>query len=637
MNSWKERHEARRTSLQQALRTIRSGDRVLVGSGCGQPCQMVDAMAKRTDLRDVEVVHLMTVGDAPYTARELQANFRHNALFIGANVREAISEGRADYTPIFLSEIPELMRSRQRRVDVAMVTLSPPDRHGYCSLGISVDVQAAAVESARDVIAEINPNMPRTFGDSLVHVDRLSAWTTVDTPLLEVPAAEPDEAAIRIGGMVARLIPNGACLQLGIGNIPHAILRFLQDKRDLGVHTEMFANDLMPLIENGNITNRKKAVMPRKSVVSFVLGTRKLYDFVDDNPSVSFHPSDFVNDPRIISQNDQVVAVNSALQVDLTGQVSADSIGYQFYSGIGGQVDFIRGAAMSRGGKPIIALPSTAQDGTVSRIVPHLTEGSGVVTSRGDVHYVVTEYGVAYLHGKTIRERALTLINVAHPDFRPELLAFVRKRHYLQAAESVLEQRLDRYPHEMVHSVEFGGKILEVRPLQASDERTLQEFFYSHRPETVYNRYFNTKNEMGHREAAELCCINYETRMALGMFEAQGDRGERLVAVARYAYNPRSNFAETAVVVHEEFRRLGIGSYLMLRLQDHAVARGIEGFEAEILPSNRAMQELHRGLGHDVYYSEDEEVYRVRIRFSPGNEEPSPRLQSSEGHPVPTP
>lgn len=630
--SWKDRFMSRRLPADAAIeRHVRSGDRVFVGSGCAQPCILVSAMSRYGQrLRDVEVVHLLTFGSADYTHEDLGPSFRHNAWFIGSNVREAVNEGRADYTPIFLSEIPELITSRQRRVDVALLVLSPPDRHGFCSMGIHVDVQAAAVEGARTVVAEINPNMPRTFGDSLVHVDRVDAWIDSTEPLLEMETSEPDETAIRIGGLVARLIPNEACLQLGIGNIPNAILRFLTDKRDLGIHTEMFTNGLVPLVENGNITNRKKKVMPRKTVASFCMGSRQLYDYVDDNPSISFHPSDFVNDPRVISQNDQVVAINSALQVDLTGQVSADSVGYQFYSGIGGQVDFIRGAAMSKGGKPIIAMPSTARGESISRIVPHLAEGSGVVTSRGDVHYVVTEYGIAYLHGKTIRERALALINIAHPDFRQALLDFVRERHYIPQDEPILQQRLDRYPYDMVHWKNFGPHRLQVRPLQASDQRTLQEFFYSHRPETVYNRYFNVKTTLGHREAAELCCIDYETRLALGAFELEG-KGDRLLAVARYTYNPRTNFAETAVVVHEDFRRLGIAQYLLAKLGEKARERGIAGFESEILPTNLAMRELHRKAGHQVTYSEEDEVYKVRVRFDAQSSDRAPSRESTPG------
>lgn len=567
-------------------------------------------MARRDELSDVEVVHLLTFGGAPYASSEHAGAFRHNAFFIGLNVRKQVQAGHADYTPIFLSEIPELIRKGDRRVDVVLLQLSPPDKHGYCSMGIHVDIQQAAVESARVVLAEINPQMPRTFGDTLVHLSKIDAVVERDTPLIELPGAdEPDETSIRIGGHVARLIENGACLQLGIGAIPNAVLRMLEDKRDLGVHTEMFSDGVLRLMESGAVTNRLKKVHTGKTVTSFSMGTKPLYDWVDDNPSVVFYASDYVNDPRVISRNDKVVAVNSAIQVDLTGQVSADSIGYRFFSGIGGQVDFIRGAALSRGGKPIIALPSTAKGGTVSRLVAHLDEGAGVVTSRGDVHYVVTEFGVAYLHGKTIRERALSLINIAHPDFRQELIDHVKERKYVYGDEPIDSHYV--YPADEEHFLEHGKERFLVRPLKPTDERRLQEFFYSHKPETVYNRYFAVKKSLGHREASELCCVNYRGRMAYGVFENR-DRGHQLIAVGRYYLDNRRNKAEIAVVVHEERRRRGIAKHLIERLRRYANSKGIEGFYSEVLPSNKPIVEMHRKLGHDVIWCPDEGVYRVQ-------------------------
>jgi len=497
---WRENFSAKKCTPEACVRNVSSGQRVFVGSGCAEPQGLVRALMGRAgEVNDVEIVHLLTMGEAPYVAPKVRDSFRHNAWFIGPNVRDAVNEGRADYTPIFLSDVPELITSGRRRIDVALITLSPPDRHGYCSMGIHVDVQPAAISSARLVLAEINPNMPRTFGDTLVHVDQLDHWCESTDPLLELEPEEPDETAIRIGGLVARLIEHGSTLQFGIGKLPNAVLAYLKDKKNLGIHSEMLTDSVIPLIEERIITNTHKSFHPGKTVVSFAMGTQPLYDLLNDNPSLVFLPSDVVNDPRVISQNDKVVAVNSALQVDLTGQVVSDSIGYGFYSGIGGQVDFIRGASMSRGGKPIIALRSTAEDGATSRIVPHLTEGSGVVTTRGDVHYVVTEYGIAYLHGKTIRERALALINIAHPDHRKELLNDVIRRHYVMGDEAILLQKLDNYPHDLVHHGTFGGLDLEIRPIQTADQRTLQEFFYSHRPETVYARYFVHKRQLGHR------------------------------------------------------------------------------------------------------------------------------------------
>ena len=600
------------TTADEAVRPVRSGDRVLVGSGCAEPESLVHALTRRgPELSDVEVVHLMTLGTADYLE---QAAFRHNAFFIGGNVRQAVAEGRADYTPIFLSEIPALIRSGARRVDVAMIQVSPPDRHGDCSMGVHVDIQQAAVESARTVIAEINPQMPRTFGDTVINVADIDALVHIDKPLITLPATEPDEVAMRIGGFVARLIENGACLQMGIGTIPDAVLTYLGDKRDLGVHTEMFSDGLLQLLKNGNVTNRKKVVHPGKTVASFAMGSPQLYDFVNENQRVVFYASDFVNDPRVISRNDRVVAVNSALQVDLTGQVCADSLGYRFFSGIGGQVDFIRGAAMSRGGKPIIALPSTAKNGSISRIVAHLDEGAGVVTSRGDVHYVVTEFGVAYLHGKTIRERALALINVAHPNFRQDLLNFVQKKHYVYEDEQIFRQATNPYPIEVERKATFNDQTVTIRPLRATDERRLQEFFYSHSPETIYNRYLAPKKELSHREAAELCCVDYRERMAVGAFLPHA-LGSGLLGVGRYFLDPRRNYAETAVVVHEDWRGVGVGALLTQVMIDHARVHGIKGFYSEMLPSNMSVVRMHRKMGHQVVWDASDGLFHVSYAF----------------------
>lgn len=435
--NWPHLYQQRRTSPACAVARITSGQRVFVGSNCAEPQALVDALAAHAErLTNVEIAHILTVGAAPYCKPNFEKQFHHNAFFIGANVREAVNTGRADYTPIFLSEIPDLFRSGQFPIDVALIMVSPPDAHGYCSLGISIDVVHAAVETADLVIAEVNAHMPRTLGDSCLHVSEIDTFVESDTPLLELAAAPQTETTRAIGKNVAALIENGSTLQMGIGAIPDAVLACLTDKQELGVHTEMFSDGLLPLIEAGVVTGRRKTLYPGKIVASFCMGTRALYDFVDNNPSIEFHPTERVNDPFVIAQNDKMVAINSAIEVDLTGQVCADSIGERFYSGIGGQVDFLRGAARSRGGKPIIALPSTAalRDGTqVSRIVSTLQPGAGIVTSRGDVHYVVTEYGTAYLHGKSMRERALSLAAIAHPDFREGLLAAAQERHLIPA------------------------------------------------------------------------------------------------------------------------------------------------------------------------------------------------------------
>lgn len=412
---------------------VRSGMRVYIQPGCAEPETLVEALMRRApDVEDVEIVHMMTMGAAPYVAREMAGHFRHNAMFIGSNVREAINDGRADYTPIYLSEIEGLFESGEMPIDVALLTLSPPDPHGFCSFGVGVDTSLTAAKCARYVVAQINDQMPRTFGDSFIHVSELDAVVNSSRPLCAMKQPQITDMHVAIARNVASLIEDGAVLQTGIGGIPDAVLPFLKDRKDLGIHSELVSNGVIPLIEAGVITGARKNFKPRKIILGFAIGTKALFDFVDNNPIFEFHPTAYTNDPALIARNDNMVAINSALQIDLTGQVCSDSIGSQFYSGIGGQVDFLRGASRSKHGKPIIAISSTAKDGAISRIVPMLNPGAGVVTSRGLIRYVVTEYGVAYLHGKTIRQRAQALIDIAHPRFREDLYQFCEKTRWLQ-------------------------------------------------------------------------------------------------------------------------------------------------------------------------------------------------------------
>ena len=425
---------ARGVTAAEVAAQIPSGARVFVHGAAATPIPVVDALAARTDLEGVRLYHLHTAGTASFVAREVAGRLRSVSFFVGPHVREAVADGRGDFMPVFLSDIPNLFTSRAIPLDVALVQLSPPDRHGFCSLGTSVDAARAAVDSARIVLAEINDRMPRTHGNSVVPLSHVHAFVRTDRPLPAMPAAPSTEVEARIGELVAELVEDGATLQAGIGAIPDAVLARLGNHHDLGVHTEMFSDGLIPLIEAGVVTNRCKAVHPGRSVTSFVTGSARLYEFVDSNPTVEFHGCDRTNDTALIRKNDKVTAINSALEIDLSGQVCADSIGHAIFSGIGGQMDFLRGAALSRGGKPIIALPSTAAAGKVSRITAQLKPGAGVVTTRGHVHWVVTEYGARNLHGLTLRERGEALISIAHPDARAELRrALVELRHYAMA------------------------------------------------------------------------------------------------------------------------------------------------------------------------------------------------------------
>ena len=429
---WNSIYQSRIVTAQDAVRQIKSGDRVFLTGNCSVPQTVLASLVEYApQLRDVEIVQALTVGPADYVSPEMQGHLRVNTMFISANIRKAVQEGRTDFTPVLLSEYTLLFKNHHLPVDVALVHLSPPDNYGFCSFGIEVGLTKSPAESAKIIIAEVNQQMPRTLGDSFIHVSKLNYIVPVNYPLPEVVMGGEDNSEIteKIAGYIAELIPDGATMQMGIGAIPDAVLKYLYEKKDLGIHTELFSEGVIDLVEAGVLTNARKSLHTGKIVAGFIIGTRRLYEWVDDNPLIELHPTEYVNDPFVIAQNERQVAINSAIEVDLTGQVCADSIGPKLYSGIGGQLDFIYGASRSKGGVPIIALPSTAKQ--FSRIVPMLKQGAGVVTGRNHVHYIVTEYGTANLYGKTIRQRAQALINIAHPDFREELTCQARELHYL--------------------------------------------------------------------------------------------------------------------------------------------------------------------------------------------------------------
>ncbi len=610
---WQETYAAKCCSAEQAVALLRSGRRVFIGSGAAEPAGLVEAMVRAAPhVHDNEVVHLLTLGPAPYVAPGQEGRFRHVAFFVGPNVREAVQEGRADFVPVFLSEIPRLIGSRRLRIDAALVQVSPPDAHGFCSLGVSVDIVRAAVDSAELVLAEVNPRMPRTRGDSLVHVDALDRLVPVDAPLPELAPTPPDEVDRAIAGHVAGLVPDGATLQVGIGKLPDAVLDALAGKSDLGVHTEMLSDGLMRLARAGVVNGRRKTLLPGKLVTSFVMGSRELYAWVDDNPAVELRASDFTNDPFVVAQNDRMVAVNAALAVDLTGQVAADTVGGRFFSGIGGQVDFVRGAARSRGGKPIIALRSTAKQGQISRICAVLEAGAGVVTSRGDVHYVVTEYGVADLWGKSVRQRASALLDVAHPDHRAELLAAAKARKYVFPDQIVARAP---YPFREAHVTRLpGGDELIVRPAHVTDEGPLQAFFYGLSEDTVYRRFFGAKHTFAHAEMQKLVDLDDEQNLALVAATREGD-AEAIVGVAVYAADPADGLAEAAFVVRDDWQGKGVGTQLMRRLAEAGRARGLRGFKAEVLAGNQRMLDVFHGSGFAVSTRLEGGQYSVEILF----------------------
>ncbi len=616
IKDWKKRFGAKVCTADRALEDLENGNRVFIGSGAGEPQSLVRAMVANKAVSDIEVIHIMTLGTAPYVEGEAASRFRHNAFFIGANVRRTVARGDADYTPIFLSEIPRLLRNRRIVVDVALIQVSEPDEHGYCSYGVATDIVKSAAESARMVIAEVNSNAPRALGDSFIHVNKIDRLVPCDDPLLEAPQGAPDELSKAIARHVTGLIPNGATLQLGIGAIPDAVLHFLTEHRDLGIHTEMFSDGIIPLIEKGVVTNSRKTLHAGKIVASFVLGSRKLYDFIDNNPMIEFRPSEYTNDPFVIARNDRMVAINSALEVDMTGQVCADSLGDMFFSGFGGQVDFVRGARRANEGKAIIALPSTAAGGTVSRIVPTLKPGAGVVTSRADVQYVVTEYGTAYLYGKTVRERALALIQIAHPKFRPWLMAEAKARRLVYRDQIEMPFTTPEYPVDLEQDIDLeGGRTAVLRPVKPTDEGTLRELFYSLSEDTIYHRFFSSLQSMPHERLQEFLKVDYKREMA--MVATIGERQEetRMVGIGRYILNPQTNMAEVALLVADDFQGRGLGTSMLKGLTAAAKSHGIAGFVADVMVENKAMLTLFHRAFKNIESSLTDNVYSLIMYF----------------------
>ena len=597
LSDWRVLYQDKVRTAEQAVATIRRGDKVFVGSGAAEPQVLVKALIESAGrLADTRIMHIMTLGVAPYTEEKFTDQFRHNAFFIGANTRQAVAEGRADYTPVFLSEIPALFRSGQAPVDVALIQVSLPDKHGFCSYGVSTDVVKAGTESATKVIAEINPQMPRALGDCFINMKDIDLAIPVDVPLLYSVRERADEVASRIGRNIATLIEDGSTLQMGIGTIPDSVLHSLTDKKDIGIHTEMFSDGFMELAEKGIINNSKKTIHTGKTIASFCIGSRALYDYVDNNPGIEFHPTEYTNDPFIIAQNDKMCAINSAIEIDLSGQVCADSLGTMFYSGIGGQVDFIRGAARSKGGKPIIAMPSTAKDDSVSRISVYLKPGAGVVTTRGDVHYVVTEWGVAYLHGKNIRERAMALINIAHPKFRMKLLEEAKRLSYIYVDQMITPEGVV-YPEDLeaIMNTKDGSELL-VRPVKPTDEEMLSDMFYDLSDQTIINRFFSMLKSMPHRKLQQFCCIDYTNEMSLVAIAGSGPK-QKIVGLGSYYLNPATQRAEIAFLVADAWQGKGIGTYMMRSLVKISKSKNIKGLTAEVLRDNVAMIALMHKSG----------------------------------------
>ena len=590
---WREKYKPQVCTAAEAVKKIRPGQRIFIGTGVAEPLQLVSALSKRaTELPDTEIVHLLTFGEAPYAHRELTQYFRVNSFFIAENVRDIIQEGLGDYTPIHLSEIPRLFDSGQLPLDVALIQVTPPDAEGMCSMGVSVDIVKSATENASLVIAQVNPKMPRTLGNSFIHAYEIDVLVPGEEAILEIQPPEVTDVTRQIAENLSALIEDGATLEIGIGRIPQALVGCLKDKKDLGIHTEMISDDLIDLIEDGVINGSRKTADRGKVVTSFALGTQRLYDYIDNNPTFAFHPTEYVNSPFVIHQQHKMVAINTALEVDLTGQVCADSIGAKFFSGVGGQVDFNRGAAKAHGGKAIIALPSTAEDGEISRIKTHLSPGAGVVTTRAGVSYVVTEFGVAYLHGKSVQERALALISIAHPKFRADLLREAIEAKYLSTALADREGKILVGPKELRTTYLLNdGTQLNFRPIHPTDEPRMRDLFYKLSEATIYYRFMSHQKRVLRHQIQDFVYIDHRNDVTI-VGTLPEAHGEEIIAVGSYYLDQKTNLAEVAFVVSDKWQNHGIGTFLLKHLMRIARRNGIRGFTAEVLVENKAMKSV---------------------------------------------
>ncbi len=576
---------------KDAISKIKQGSRVFLGTGCGEPQHLIKAMVMDQRIQDIMVYQMLSYTLAKFVNDEsFLKRFSMKLFFISQPLRNAAFEGNIDYIPAYLSQIPSLFTSQNIGLDVALIQVSPPDKFGFCSLGISVDITRSGMENANMVIAQINPMMPRTWGDSFVHVDDIDFMVQHEEPIVESMRTRKDnEVSIRIGHYISQLVDDGDTLQIGFGQLPDAIIKFLDQKKDLGIHTQVITDGFMPLFEKNVITNKKKTLLPGRVVASLCMGSEKLYQYVDNNPMFYFRSSEFVNDPTVIARNDNLVSISSALEVDLTGQVCSDSVGYLFYSGIGDQVDFLRGSSMSKGGFSIVALPSTAQNGKVSRIVSHLSEGAGVATTRGDVNFIVTEYGIAELQGKGIYQRVMELAQIAHPKFRDELIQEAKKHRYIFPDQLPPAQEDLLFLEDYKSSLKLkSGKTIEFRPILPSDEFSSRNFFYSLQDKTIYSRYFCKIRVFSHEMVQkQWASVDYRKNMSIiGLIKKGGNKD--IIAIGTYA-NIDDKTAEVAFVVQEELQGNGIASYLLEELEKIAKENNYQHFMATVLRENASM------------------------------------------------
>ncbi|MDD5524998.1 MAG: GNAT family N-acetyltransferase [Smithella sp.] len=620
LDGFKKAYPEKFASENEIFSHIRRGDHIFVASGCGEPQYLVQALIRYVESNpkaffDAEIIHIYSLGLAPYAGAKYKANFRHNSFFVGNSTRDSINAGMADYTPISLSQLPALLASGAVRIDVALIQTSMPDEHHYLSLGVSVDVVKAATEKAKIVIAQINPNMPRIHGDGFIHIKDVDFIIPYDEPLLEVSKTQASDVIKTIGKNVARLVQDGDTIQVGWGGLPNAVMASLYNKKDLGVHTELLSDGLVYLIKTGVINNSRKTIDHGKTVAAFCMGTRETYDFLDNNPSIALRTLDYTNNQLIISRIENMVAINSTLEIDLSGQATSESIGGVFYSGIGGHQDFMRGALFSRNGKTILALKSTSRNDTISRIVPALKEQAGITLNRADTRYVVTEYGIAYLHGKNIRERAMSLIAIAHPKFRPWLIEEAKKRGLIFKDQAFIPGKRGEYPDDLETyvSTKTGVQIF-IRPVKISDEELLKDFFYSLSDKSIERRFISSRKDMPHEILQNFVVIDYTKEVVLVVF--RGDRDNPIiVGVGQYGIDESTHTAEVAFAVRDDQQNSGIGFELLKYLTYLAKRQGLLGFTADVLVENKPMLHVFEKGGFDIKRKIDSGVYELSLKF----------------------
>jgi acyl-CoA hydrolase/GNAT superfamily N-acetyltransferase len=620
LKQWQKRQPRKFIPTEDIFSNIHAGDRIFISTGCGEPQYLVSQLVAYVEAHpkaffDAEVLQVWTMGVAPYTDEKLKHNFRHNSFFISHHTRDAVNRGKADYTPIFLSDLPALFRRRQVPVDVALIQTSLPDSRGYLSLGISVDIVKAALENASMIVAQVNRNMPCVHGDGFIHIDEVDYLVPYDEPLLEhSPGRVDPEIACKIGLYVSRIIEDGDTIQVGYGNVPNAILSSLRDKKHLGIHTDLLSDGLLELMTSGVVDNSRKTINRGKTIASYCMGSQSSYELINDHPKIELKEIDYTNNPLLVAQHENMVAINSALEVDLTGQATAESIGTLFYSGIGGQAGFIRGAAMAPGGKTILALQSTTRDGSTSRIVPLLQEGAGVTLTRGDIQYVVTEYGQAYLHGKNIRERAMSLIAIAHPKFRSWLIEEAKKLSLIYKDQAFIPGKKGEYPeHLETYRTTKSGLSIFLRPVKISDETMLKDFFYSLSDKSLYQRFLTIRRHMPHEELQkQFVVIDYTKEMIiLAVKKYLGH--EVITGVAQYCINGSALSAEASIVVRDDFQKMGIGFELLSYLVYVAQKQGLHLFQANVMPGNHAVLRLIEKLNLETEKKWDGDTFCINI------------------------